>query len=341
MPELPEVEIVRHSLNKKIIQKKVKKVIIRNKNLRLKIPHNFESFLKNKKIIKVDRFSKYLILYLSSKSYLLIHLGMSGTIHLVNRNKKNFITNTSFYNSLKLPKTHNHIEIIFKNLRLIYNDPRRFGFFQIIKKFNLLKKRFAHLGPEPFNSKFNLNYINSFLKGKEKKIKNFLLDQNFVSGIGNIYANEILFRSKINPFKSAKKLTDKEISKLAKYSKLVLKLSIKFGGSSIKDFKNLKGISGLFDQYVSKKIPVKENVSVNFESGYENFKIPVLIPDSVVVTGPKELLSDLKYLETDSVNFENINSDIKFNINLINPDEDNIILSHNSSEYLLEVDHQF
>jgi hypothetical protein len=93
-----------------------------------------------------------------------------------------------------------------------------------------------------------------------------------------------------------------------------------------------------FDQYVSKKIPVKENVNIDFESGYENFKIPVLIPDSVVVTGPKELLSDLKYLETDSVNFENINSDINLNINLINPDEDNIILSDNSLEYLLEVD---
>ena len=93
-----------------------------------------------------------------------------------------------------------------------------------------------------------------------------------------------------------------------------------------------------FDQYVSKKIPVKENVSVNFESGYENFKIPVLIPDSVVVTGPKELLSDLKYLETDSVNFEKINSDIKFNLKLINPDLENLIFSDNSLEYLLEVD---
>ena len=93
-----------------------------------------------------------------------------------------------------------------------------------------------------------------------------------------------------------------------------------------------------FDQYVSKKIPVKENVTVNFESGYENFKIPVLNPDSVVVTGPKELLSDLKYLVTDSVNFEKIDSDIKFNLNLINPDLDNLIFSDNSLEYLLEVD---
>ena len=84
MPELPEVEVVRQSLNKKIKQKKVKKVIIRNRNLRIKIPLNFSRFLKNQKVIKVDRFSKYLILHLSDKKFCLIHLGMSGTIHFVN-----------------------------------------------------------------------------------------------------------------------------------------------------------------------------------------------------------------------------------------------------------------
>ena len=88
MPELPEVEIVRRSLDEKIKQKKVKKVLVRNRNLRFKIPLNFENFLKNQKIIKVERFSKYLILCLSNSSYCLLHLGMSGTIHLVHNNKK-------------------------------------------------------------------------------------------------------------------------------------------------------------------------------------------------------------------------------------------------------------
>ena len=107
MPELPEVEIVRQSLSKKIKQKKVRKVIVRNRNLRFKIPLNFESFLKNQKIIKVERFSKYLIFVLSNNSYCLLHLGMSGTMHIVYRHKKNFITNVSFYNSPILPKKHN------------------------------------------------------------------------------------------------------------------------------------------------------------------------------------------------------------------------------------------
>ena len=151
MPELPEVEVVRQSLNKKIKQKKVKKVIIRNRNLRFKIPPHFSGFLKNKKITKVDRFSKYLIFKLSKKGYFLLHLGMTGTVHLINFDKKNLITNTSFYNSSILPKKHNHVEIFFKNLKIVYNDPRRFGFFEIIYNSDLLKQRFVNFGPEPFD----------------------------------------------------------------------------------------------------------------------------------------------------------------------------------------------
>ena len=199
MPELPEVEIVRQSLNKKINGKIIKKVIVKNRNLRFKIPLNFTSILKNKRIIKVDRFSKYLIIFLSNDHVCLIHLGMSGTIHLVNKKRKNFITNTSFYHSPTLPKKHNHVEIFFDDLKFIYNDPRRFGYFEIIQNFELLKNKINKFGPEPFSVKFNFDYLHSFLKNKEKNIKNFLLDQRFVSGIGNIYASEILYLSKIKP----------------------------------------------------------------------------------------------------------------------------------------------
>ena len=99
MPELPEVEIVRQSLDKKIRKKKVKKVIVRNKNLRIKIPNNFKKFLEKKIVNKVSRFSKYLIIHLSNNGFCLVHLGMSGTMHLIDsKNKKDF-TNLSFYNS--------------------------------------------------------------------------------------------------------------------------------------------------------------------------------------------------------------------------------------------------
>ena len=259
MPELPEVEIVRQSLDKSIKYKKVKNVIVRNRNLRFRIPLKFESFLRGQEIVKVDRFSKYLILSLSNNSFCLLHLGMSGTIHLVFNNKKNFLTNTSFYNSPILPKKHNHVEIIFDNLKIVYNDPRRFGFIQIINNFSLLKKRFAHLGPEPFHLNFNMKYVLSFFKNKKKNIKDFLLDQNFVSGIGNIYASEVLFYSKIRPNKPAFLLNKKECKKIINYSKKVLLHAINEGGSSIRDFKNISGNEGNFQKEF--KVYQRENLN--------------------------------------------------------------------------------
>ena len=248
MPELPEVEIVSQSLSKKIIRKTIKKVIVRNRNLRVKVPLNFKKFLENQKILNVDRFSKYLILFLSGRNKLLIHLGMSGTIHILEKNKKNILTNTSFYNSPELPSKHNHIEIFFDKFKLVYNDPRRFGFFEIIKDKKTFKKRFEKLGPEPFNSKFNTNYLHNNLKNKKKDIKNFLLDQNFISGIGNIYASEILYLSKINPAKKGKFINKAECKKIINNSKLVLLNAIKKGGSSIRDFKDLSGKKGSFQK---------------------------------------------------------------------------------------------
>ena len=246
MPELPEVEIVRQSLDKKIKQKSIKKVLIRNRNLRFKVPLNFENFLKNKKIIKVDRFSKYLILHFFNDNYCLIHLGMSGTIHILDKKRTSKFTNTSFYHSPILPKKHNHIEIIFDNFKIVYNDPRRFGFFEIIKNHKNLKKRFNLLGPEPFNKNFNLKYVFNFFNEKNKDIKSFLIDQKFVSGIGNIYASEILFASKINPFKKAKSLNKNECREIISNSKKILLRAIKRGGSSIRDFKDISGTKGNF-----------------------------------------------------------------------------------------------
>ena len=246
MPELPEVEIVRQSLDKKIRQKKVKKVIIRNRNLRIKIPINFKKKLENKKVSKVSRFSKYLIINFYKGDFCIIHLGMSGTIHLIRDNFKSSLTNLSFYNSPLLPKKHNHIEIIFDKFRIIYNDPRRFGFFQIIKDIDNLKKRFEYLGPEPFDSKFNLEYFQKFIKGKNRCVKDLLIDQKFVSGIGNIYVSEILFMSRINPNKKIKFLSTKDCTQIIINSKKVLLNAIQKGGSSIRDFKNTDGHLGSF-----------------------------------------------------------------------------------------------
>ena len=246
MPELPEVEIVKQSLAKKIQQKKIKRVIIKNRNLRFKIPLKFEKILKNKIIKKVTRFSKYLILNFTDYTFCIIHLGMSGTIHLIKKNNFSTFTNTSFYNASKLPKNHNHVQIEIEGLKMIYNDPRRFGFFQIFDNKKQLLQRFSHLGPEPFSKNFNLKYLLNFFNNKKKDIKSFLLDQKFVSGIGNIYASEILFFCKINPSKKAMKLSRNECKKIIHFSRIVLKRAILRGGSSIRDFKNVSGMKGKY-----------------------------------------------------------------------------------------------
>ena len=248
MPELPEVEIVKQSLDKKIKFKKIQKVLVRNRNLRFKIEPNFEKKINKKKIKKITRLSKYLIIHFTDYTYCLIHLGMSGTIHLLEKNRKNYNTNTSFYSFQKLPKKHNHIEINFHKIKVIYNDPRRFGFIKFFENKNDLSYFFKDLGPEPFSNSFDINYIHKKFKDKNKNIKNFLLDQKFVSGIGNIYASEILFLCKINPSKKAKDLSKEDCKKIIYFSKYVLKQSIKKGGSSIRDFKNTEGNSGNFQK---------------------------------------------------------------------------------------------
>ena len=246
MPELPEVEVVKLSLKNSIQSKKINKVIVFNRNLRFKIHKKFESYLKKKNIINIQRFSKYILFYLDNKSILVLHLGMSGTIHILKNNRKNNFTNSSFYSSPLLPKKHNHVIIFFDNLKIIYNDPRRFGFLKIIENEEKLKIFFKNYGPEPFDKRFNLDYLKKNLKNKTKNIKNYLLDQSFVSGIGNIYANEILFLCKINPFKQSGKLNKKDFKNIIFYSKKVLNHAIKNGGSSIQNFMNTDGNRGYF-----------------------------------------------------------------------------------------------
>ena len=245
MPELPEVEIVKKSLKKNVKDKKILDVIVTNRNLRFKVEKDFEKILKNRKIQNVNRYAKNIILELNGNIYVIIHLGMTGTFHLIRNNVlKN--TNLSFYQSKDLPVKHNHIILIFKKFRVIYNDPRRFGFFKLLKDKESFKLYLNNIGYEPLDKNFNLKYLKKNILFRKKCIKSILLDQKIISGIGNIYANEILFHSGLNPSKKGIKLKDFELKYLYKYSKLVLKKAILKGGSSIRDFRNTEGDKGSF-----------------------------------------------------------------------------------------------
>tara|TARA_B100001750_G_C15496222_1_gene594295 strand:+ start:1396 stop:2259 length:864 start_codon:yes stop_codon:yes gene_type:complete len=249
MPELPEVEVVKRSLAKNIKSRKINKVLVRNNKLRFKLEKNFKKKLEGNIIKNILRISKYIVLQLSNNTYCTFHLGMSGTIHIISKKNINKITNTSFYHSPFLPKKHNHIELFFKDFRMIYNDPRRFGFFLLFNNYKSLKKYFLGLGPEPLNKNFNINYIKNYLILKKRSIKNILLDQKFVSGLGNIYVNEILFHSKINPLKIGNNLKNNELIKLIKFSKSTILKAIRNGGSSINNFTNTLGRKGNFQNF--------------------------------------------------------------------------------------------
>ncbi len=246
MQELPEVEIVKLSLKKTITSKKILKVKVNNRNLRFKIQKDFEALLKRRKIIDVNRKAKYLIIILDDNKYLIIHFGMSGTLHLLKKEFDFKNTNLSFYKGPNFPSKHNHIELFFDEFKIVYNDPRRFGFVKFLNSKKELVKYLKNFGMEPLEKKFNIKYLKKVLNNKNKNIKNILLDQKYISGIGNIYANEILFFSKINPNKLGKKINIREMKKLLVFSKKVLRKAIKKGGSTIRDFKNAEGTKGSF-----------------------------------------------------------------------------------------------
>ena len=249
MPELPEIEIVRRSIFKMINKAKIIDIKVNNKNLRYKIPNSFSKHLIDEKILKISRRSKYIIFHFEKK-LLLAHLGMSGKL-LLKRSCDNTIFKTSFHYDSNILQNHNHIYFILNNgLVLVYNDVRRFGFFKLYNTTQLNKIIFLKkLGLEPFSKKFNIKYFKKFVQNRKKNIKNLLMDQTFVSGLGNIYVNEVLFASKIYPLKTCSCLNKKEIKNLIFHIKKILKFSISKGGSSIKDYRNVLGKSGSFQQF--------------------------------------------------------------------------------------------
>ena len=248
MPELPEVEVVKKSLNSKLKNLTIKRVFINNNKLRYKIDNRSFYKIKGFKIISVERRSKYLLINLNQSLTILAHLGMTGKFFIIDKNKK---YKTSFYYSLKTNDSkHDHLTIFFnKGIKLIYNDVRKFGFLKLLKRENIYKsKHLKFLGPEPLTKKFNTNYINNYILNKKIKIKNLLMSQKFIAGLGNIYCNEVLFLCKINPFKIAKKINRLETTNIVKFTKKMLKKSILLGGSSMKNFSHIDGQNGNFQK---------------------------------------------------------------------------------------------
>ncbi len=249
MPELPEVEVVKRSLGKKIQNLTIKNVKINDGNLRYKVNKDQISKLKGKKILKIKRRSKFLIFQFEKNICMMVHLGMTGKLFFVD--SKNIRYKTSFYYEIdEKNQKHNHIVFFFHDKKkLIYNDVRKFGFIKFFKKEEYYENfHLKKLGPEPLKKDFNFNYLKKYISGRNRTIKDVLMDQKCISGLGNIYVNEILFLSRVKPLRNVTKLTNLEIKNIIKNTKKILQNAIKLGGSSIKDFSSGDGKKGDFQQ---------------------------------------------------------------------------------------------
>ena len=242
MPELPEVETVKRGLEEFIINESIKEVYLSKFSLRFPWPKDFVSKIVGKKIISIKRRAKYIIIGLSDNYSIIAHLGMSGSYKVLKKGE------VQDYIILK----HDHLIIDLDNFKIVYNDPRRFGYIDLTNQDPETHKFLSSLGPEPLSNYFNADNLAETLLNKNKPIKNTLLDQNIVSGLGNIYVCEALFRSKINPKKNCSKLVTskgkprKNLILLVKKINEVIKEAIEAGGSSLRDFSNTSGKMGYF-----------------------------------------------------------------------------------------------
>ena len=253
MPELPEVEVVKRSLVNKIQNSIVKAVKINDGRLRYRVDKNKIKKIIGLRIKKISRRSKFLLFFFNNKNVMLVHLGMTGKFFFINQ--KNTKYKTSFYYDINEDKDKKHDRVIFnlsKNRKLIYNDVRKFGFIKFDQKKNVDQNlHLKNLGPEPLEKNFNFSYFKQYIINKNRTIKDILMDQKFISGLGNIYVNETLFYSGIKPTKKVKNLSESEIRKIIKFTKKILSKAITLGGSSIKNFSSDNGKKGSFQQYFS------------------------------------------------------------------------------------------
>ena len=234
MPELPEVETVKNGLKKKIINKKITNCKVLYDNI-IEIPDkiSFINKIKNETINDIKRRGKFLLFELDNY-YLISHLRMEG---------KYFIKEIN--SSLN---KHDHVIFELDNKEeLIYNDTRKFGKMYLVKKEELNKSPLSKLGYEPWDKALTKEYLKE-KTNKNKAIKTLLLDQSIIAGIGNIYADEILFLSKINPETPGKNLTNKNLLDIIENTKIILEKAISLGGTTIHTYTSVDGVTGRFQQ---------------------------------------------------------------------------------------------
>ncbi|MDO6706294.1 bifunctional DNA-formamidopyrimidine glycosylase/DNA-(apurinic or apyrimidinic site) lyase [Photobacterium sp. 1_MG-2023] len=232
MPELPEVEVSRMGITPHVVGQTVTRVTVRNPSLRWPVPAELK-LLEGQMIRGVERRAKYLLLE-TDAGFAIIHLGMSGSLRILPTEIP--------------PAKHDHVDVLLASGEVLrYNDPRRFGAW-LWQARDTEHPVLSKLGPEPLSEVFDADYLIEKAKGKRTVVKQFIMDNQVVVGVGNIYANESLFAAGIHPQAPAGSLSPARLTRLVADIKQVLDQAITQGGTTLKDFKQSDGKPGYFAQ---------------------------------------------------------------------------------------------
>ncbi|MEX0598497.1 MAG: bifunctional DNA-formamidopyrimidine glycosylase/DNA-(apurinic or apyrimidinic site) lyase, partial [Candidatus Paceibacterota bacterium] len=259
MPELPEVESLRISLKPYIVGKYINAIIVHKPKLvsgsgtiRQALEYKkqeFESQLIGAEIVDITRIAKNLIIHLSTGQIILIHLKMTGQLVYQDNNQNKVLGGHPIeLSESKLPNQHSHIIFKLDQGTLYYNDIRMFGYVLLYPDLDTIYKlgHFDKIGLDPFDDKFTAEYLYKHLKAKKSKLKTILLNQEIVTGLGNIYADEVCFKAGILPIRLANTLTKKEVNKLYQAIVIIIPKAVEMGGSSIANYIMADGSRGTY-----------------------------------------------------------------------------------------------
>lgn len=233
MPELPEVEITRRGIEPVVLGRTITGVTVRNPNLRQRVPRDIARLVVGQRVKRVLRRGKYMLLECDAGS-LIVHLGMSGSLRLIETRSQ--------------PHKHDHLDIVFGDSALRLRDPRRFGVVLWSRGDPSRHPLLSRLGVEPLGEQFSAEFLYRVTRGRNVGIKQLLMNAGVVVGIGNIYANESLFRAGIRPRARAGRLSRAHCARLVSAVRETLLAAIDAGGSSLRDFVHSDGASGYFQQ---------------------------------------------------------------------------------------------